>query len=206
VGAGPVASESAHEAALRRERLRAVVGDIAALSPAQRRVLLSREFDGRSYQQLADDHGTTVAAVKSLLFRARAALHARTEERGFAIPMPAAIWARLSPLRKAAAAAVVPAQKGVLVGACAVLGIGGAASIPPPPTVSVQVTPALPPAHMIENAITARWPTTRQSENRVAGRPGAPRVATAGRDCSAVRADAFVYEYAPRPEEQDCRD
>ena len=205
VGTGPGASESAHDAVVRRERFRAIIGDIAALSPTQRRAVLAREFEGRSYQQLADDHGTTVAAVKSLLFRARAVLHARTEGRDFAIMLPAAIWARLSPLRKAAAAAAVPAQKGVLVGACAVLGVGGAVSAPALPRLSVQVTPAYPPAHLIENAISASRPIERESGHRGAPEPAA-RVARVRRDCSAEPADAVVYEYALRPEEYDCSD
>lgn len=60
--------ETAYEVVLKREQLRAVVADINTLPASQRRTLIARELAGRSYQQLADDHGTTVPAVKSCSF------------------------------------------------------------------------------------------------------------------------------------------
>ncbi len=62
------------EIAERREDLRRLVADIQRLPEQQRSVLLMREIEGISYAELADTHGVTVAAVKSLLVRARMGL------------------------------------------------------------------------------------------------------------------------------------
>jgi RNA polymerase sigma factor (sigma-70 family) len=44
---------------------------LASLTPRLRRALLLREWQGLSYQEIADELGTTVSAVETLIFRAR---------------------------------------------------------------------------------------------------------------------------------------
>lgn len=65
--AGP---DPAH-AAERRERLRAVTQAIANLPPEQRAALALREFEGLSYQEVADILGASVPAIKTRIRRAR---------------------------------------------------------------------------------------------------------------------------------------
>jgi len=65
----------------RREDLRRLVTDVQRLPEQQRSVLLMRELEGLSYAELADTHSVTVAAVKSLLVRARMGLVEAAEAR-----------------------------------------------------------------------------------------------------------------------------
>lgn len=58
----------------RREELRRLVADVGRLPEQQRSALLMRELQGLSYEELAAALGVTVAAVKSLLVRARMGL------------------------------------------------------------------------------------------------------------------------------------
>ncbi len=58
----------------RREQLRRLVSDVARLPEQQRSALLMRELQGLSYEELADALQVSVAAVKSLLVRARGGL------------------------------------------------------------------------------------------------------------------------------------
>ena len=62
------------ESAEHRERLRAVTRAIATLPAEQRAALVLREFESLSYQEVADVLGTTVAAVKGRIHRARIAV------------------------------------------------------------------------------------------------------------------------------------
>jgi RNA polymerase sigma-70 factor (ECF subfamily) len=70
----------ADEAAQRRERLRALTAAILRLGPEQRAALVLREFEGQSYDAIAEALGTTVAGVKGRVHRARLALAADTRE------------------------------------------------------------------------------------------------------------------------------
>ncbi len=63
--------EQPDEALERREGLRAVTRAVAALPGEQRAALVLREFEGLSYQQVAEVLGTTVPAVKGRIHRAR---------------------------------------------------------------------------------------------------------------------------------------
>jgi RNA polymerase sigma factor (sigma-70 family) len=58
----------------RREELRRLVVDVGRLPDQQRSALLMREMQGLSYEELALALGVSVAAVKSLLVRARGGL------------------------------------------------------------------------------------------------------------------------------------
>jgi RNA polymerase sigma-70 factor, ECF subfamily len=61
-----------------RERLAAVTRAIALLPGEQRAALVLREFEGLSYEQLADVLGISVPAVKGRLHRARLAVISQT--------------------------------------------------------------------------------------------------------------------------------
>ena len=58
----------------RREDLQRLVTDVSRLPEQQRSALLMRELQGLSYEELASSLDVTVAAVKSLLVRARSGL------------------------------------------------------------------------------------------------------------------------------------
>jgi len=62
------------DVAERRENLRRLVADVQDLPEQQRSVLLMREIDGLSYDELAAAHDVSLPAVKSLLVRARMGL------------------------------------------------------------------------------------------------------------------------------------
>jgi len=65
----------------RREDLRRLVADVRRLPDQQRSALLMREMQGMSYAELAGALDTSVAAVKSLLVRARMGLVEAAESR-----------------------------------------------------------------------------------------------------------------------------
>ncbi|MBE2318094.1 RNA polymerase sigma factor [Solirubrobacter sp. CPCC 204708] len=69
------------EEAQRRDDLRQLVLDVAALPEQQRSALLMREIDGMTYADLAVALDVTVPAVKSLLVRARVGLVEAQEAR-----------------------------------------------------------------------------------------------------------------------------
>jgi RNA polymerase sigma-70 factor (ECF subfamily) len=55
---------------------------LGAIPTRQRRALLLREFEGYSYEEIATELGISVAAVETLLFRARRALAQQLEQSG----------------------------------------------------------------------------------------------------------------------------
>jgi RNA polymerase sigma factor (sigma-70 family) len=65
----------------RREELRTIVADVQELPETQRSALVLREIDGLTYTEIAQAMGITLAAVKSLLVRARMALAEASEAR-----------------------------------------------------------------------------------------------------------------------------
>src|SRR5215211_9376508 len=65
----------------RREELRTIVADIHDLPETQRTALVLREMDGLTYTEIAQAMGITLAAVKSLLVRARMSLAEASEAR-----------------------------------------------------------------------------------------------------------------------------
>ena len=69
------------EEAQRRDDLRQLVVDVGQLPEQQRSALLMREIDGMTYADLANALDVTVAAVKSLLVRARVGLVEAAEAR-----------------------------------------------------------------------------------------------------------------------------
>jgi RNA polymerase sigma-70 factor, ECF subfamily len=67
VEAGPDPAQAAED----QERLRAVRRAIAKLPPDQRAALVLREFEGLSYQEVAQVLGASVPAIKTRIHRAR---------------------------------------------------------------------------------------------------------------------------------------
>ncbi|MFB9908360.1 RNA polymerase sigma factor [Allokutzneria oryzae] len=68
------------QAALRREKVDAVLHAIALLEPSQRVPLVLRELEGMSYEEVAAVLEVSVPALRSRLHRARVALLAKLEE------------------------------------------------------------------------------------------------------------------------------
>ncbi len=60
-----------------RERLDALVGALLSLPERQRRAVVMREFEGRSYDEIATRLGASHGAVRQLLNRARASIRER---------------------------------------------------------------------------------------------------------------------------------
>jgi RNA polymerase sigma factor (sigma-70 family) len=83
--------EPTHAAAERRARFRSVVAGMRALPERQRRALVLRELEGRSYDEIAADIGASGDGVRQLLNRARNAMRA-----GAGALMPAALVGRLA--------------------------------------------------------------------------------------------------------------
>jgi RNA polymerase sigma factor (sigma-70 family) len=81
IDAHPDGNGSTVERVQRREELRAIFADVAELPETQRTALVLREIDDLSYEEIAEAMGTTLAAVKSLLVRARMSLAEASEAR-----------------------------------------------------------------------------------------------------------------------------
>jgi RNA polymerase sigma-70 factor (ECF subfamily) len=134
-----------------------ISGAIKRLPPSQRTVILLREIQGRSYAEIAEEMGLSIAAVETLIFRARRSLSEELElvdrvpttqrrRRGlFFLPLPG--LGKLSvgfSLGRAGAAA--------LIGSVAMVTVpmdGSADPVRPPavqrgPSASEAVVPALP--------------------------------------------------------------
>jgi RNA polymerase sigma factor (sigma-70 family) len=67
-----------------RDALRRLIGDVQRLPDQQRSALLMRELSGMPYAEVAEALGVTVAAVKSLLVRARMSLAQTSQARNTA--------------------------------------------------------------------------------------------------------------------------
>jgi RNA polymerase sigma-70 factor (ECF subfamily) len=68
----PADAEPGPPAVAERDEARTVVLDaLAKLSPRDRAVVLMREYDGMSYEEMADALGMPLSALKTTLYRAR---------------------------------------------------------------------------------------------------------------------------------------
>lgn len=123
--------EAAPAAEPTTEHANALRSALAALPQQQRDAFLLREIAGLSYDEIAEDLGSTVGAVQMLLFRARQALRAELEpphvtrsKLGIAVPVPGwvtGLTARsdtlvLTPRVAGAVGAAVVAVTGVTAG------------------------------------------------------------------------------------------
>ncbi len=76
------AEGSPHGAAERRERTEAVRRAVQALPPELREVVLLKEFEELTFQEIADALGVPLSTVKSRLYRALGQLRLRLEKHG----------------------------------------------------------------------------------------------------------------------------
>lgn len=85
-----------HAAAVRRAEVESTVHAIAALPEAQRRAFVGYELEGRTYADLGHEHGWSLSATKSLLWRARDNLQVTRTSWGAVGGMPLVAAARAS--------------------------------------------------------------------------------------------------------------
>jgi RNA polymerase sigma-70 factor (ECF subfamily) len=93
----------------------------------QRAALVMRELEGRSYSEIADTLDVSVAAVETLIFRARRSLRVRTQALRsiLAVPLPSTLASFLGEGGGAAAGGI---GAGVLIKAAVALVVGGLAT------------------------------------------------------------------------------
>ena len=117
--------EPTHAAVERRARFRSVVATFGSLPERQRRALVLRELEGRSYEEIAASLGASGEGVRQLLNRARTAMRA-----GVGALVPPALVARLasSPAGiRAAELADPPGTSALLTKAAATVAAGSLA-------------------------------------------------------------------------------
>lgn len=125
-----------------RERLDALMAALLSLPERQRRVVVMREFEGRSYDEIATALGTSNGAVRQLLNRARASIRQRL---GALVPVaPILRWLALT-------ASSGPSRALTLAGSGALAAkLSGAILMSAAPVVAVTPVPdmnaARPPA------------------------------------------------------------
>jgi RNA polymerase sigma factor (sigma-70 family) len=117
----PGGSPSAFDEVERGERLAGALNAVDQLPTAQRAALLGRELEGRSYEDIAERQATTVAAVKSLLHRARATLAHQASLPALAAPF----IARLARIRPGQVVVGLIAEQTTGVAAIAALALAG---------------------------------------------------------------------------------
>jgi RNA polymerase sigma factor (sigma-70 family) len=157
--------EPTHAAAERRARFHSVVAGMGALPERQRRALVLRELEGRSYEEIATTLGVTGAGVRQLLNRARNAMRA-----GASALVPPALVGRLA-----------GSQTGVRIaeladppGTSALLAKGTAAVAAS--AVTLLAVTSGPPGdrHAVPHAEAKTKPPAAESRPDPGGRPGAP--------------------------------
>jgi RNA polymerase sigma factor (sigma-70 family) len=182
---------------LRREHLDALVTALASLPARQRRALVMRELEGRSYDEIAARLGASNGAVRQLLNRARASIRERL---GALIPVELVTrWMTI-------AGGASPSRAWTLAGSGALVAkLSGVILMSAAPVVAVAPAPA--PAHRVAKAAAPHVTATRRAT--------VPRSAPArGEPSSTVRAEVdqerqhheeplkpgHVVTRAPRPE------
>jgi RNA polymerase sigma-70 factor (ECF subfamily) len=75
-----ISGHSAEETAFARERTRCILNAITKLPEDHRMIVILRDMNGLSYQELAEGLGVNTGTVKSRLSRARAALRQLLQE------------------------------------------------------------------------------------------------------------------------------
>ena len=135
------------------ERLEALRDGLAHLPERQRRGILLREWQGLSYAEIADELGLSVAAVETLLFRARRNLASRLQH----------VRSGVGALN---VASLAPFFRSLARGGLGKLGlIGASASVALIPVVATEIAPALAdrkPAVTLRPASVAGEPATRR--------------------------------------------
>jgi RNA polymerase sigma-70 factor (ECF subfamily) len=141
----PGGAPSAFDVVEQGERLAGALDAVERLPRAQRTALVGRELEGRSYEELAHRQATTVAAVKSLLHRARATL-AHQALPAFVTPLVA----RLARVRPGQIAMGMIAEHATGAAAIATIALAGTSALgslhapgPPAAPTSAQAQAAL---------------------------------------------------------------
>jgi RNA polymerase sigma factor (sigma-70 family) len=109
-----------------KPNVEAVLRALGRLPFNQRAALVMRELEGRTYAEIADALGVSVAAVETLIFRARRSLRVRTAALRsiLAVPLPGS----LGQLFEGGGAAAGGIGAGVLIKAAVALVVGGLAT------------------------------------------------------------------------------
>jgi RNA polymerase sigma-70 factor (ECF subfamily) len=144
----PGGSPSAFDEVERGERLAGALNAVDQLPTAQRAALLGRELEGRSYEDIAERQATTVAAVKSLLHRARATLAHQASLPAFAAPF----IARLARVRPGQVVVGLIAEQTTGVAAIAALALAGTNALG---SIHVGAPPQAPTAAQSQAALGA---------------------------------------------------
>ena len=119
--------EPTHAAAERRARFRSVVSSMGELPVRQRRALVLRELEGRSYDEISADLGVNGAVVRGLLNRARNTMRA-----GASALVPPALVVRLvgsQPAVRAVELADPPGTSALVAKATAAVAAAGAVAV-----------------------------------------------------------------------------
>jgi RNA polymerase sigma factor (sigma-70 family) len=143
------------------EQIEGLRAALEQLPETQRRAILLREWQGLSYADIADELGLSVAAVETLLFRARRGLTARLERPS-----------RLRVLDLGSALAFVRSLLGGGAGKLAV-GSAGLALVAAGPALERDVLATNPQQPMARASVVV--PRTAQSMPKSAGRKTVPR-------------------------------
>jgi RNA polymerase sigma factor (sigma-70 family) len=212
---GDVGPEPAH-----RERLDALVGALLSLPARQRQALVMREFEGRSYDEIATRLGASNGAVRQLLSRARTSIRERL---GALIPVDLLVrWTTIT-------TSSGPSRAWTLAGSGALAAkLSGAVLMSAAPVVAVTPVPGVgsAPARQHARPAAARRPAaTRSARTAAASRrvtvPVVRSAISSGEAPAAVRAQvdqerqyheqpvekAEVVSGSPRPEGgvRECR-
>src|SRR4051794_30234300 len=144
----PGGAPSAFEVVEQGERLAGALDAVERLPRAQRTALVGRELEGRSYEELALRQATTVAAVKSLLHRARATLAHQASLPAFVTPL----MARLARVRPGQIAMGMIAEHATGAAAIATIALAGTSALG---SLHAPGPPAAPTSAQSQGALVA---------------------------------------------------
>jgi RNA polymerase sigma factor (sigma-70 family) len=158
----PGGAPSAFEVVAQGERLAGALDAVERLPRAQRTALVGRELEGRSYEELAHRQATTVAAVKSLLHRARATLAHQASLPAFVTPL----MARLARVRPGHAMGMI-AEHATGAAAIATIALAGTSALG---SLHAPGPPAAPTSAQSQAALVAVAHQPRSTKPPVRGR------------------------------------
>jgi hypothetical protein len=157
----PGGAPSAFDEVASGERLAGALDAVGSLPSAQRAALVGRELEGRSYEELALRQATTVAAVKSLLHRARATLAHNASLPALAAPL----FARLPRLRVSQLLGSLIAEQTSGAAAIATIALAGTSALG---SLHAPAAPAGPTAAQSRSALVAAAHQSRTPPRRIA--------------------------------------
>ena len=159
---------------------------LGAIPKRQRRALLLREFQGLTYEEIADELGVSVAAVETLLFRARRAVAQQLEQSGATSSRRGAVASALELFRWLFGGGAAPLKLAAVTAAVATTATVATvplarerAPIPAAPKVAAShvVVPAAPPSLKKDVRHVARPMTTVPAVTAKASAPQATSAA-----------------------------